>query len=51
MKSTLEMGTEKEYFVPVVEIHIFDCEKDILCMSTEGKDNDFGAGDLSGFVD
>ena len=49
MKSTLKTEIEKEYFVPVVEIHIFDCENDILCMSTEGNDNEFGAGDLGDF--
>ena len=49
MKSTLKMGTEKEYFVPVVEILMFDCEKDILCMSTESNDNEFSTGDLGDF--
>lgn len=49
MESTLELGTEKKYSVPVVEILLFD-NKDIVCLS-EGNDNDFDAGDLGGFVD
>jgi hypothetical protein len=48
MKSTFDIGMEKEYSIPTVEIVMFS-SADILCMSTEGNDNDFDAGDLGDF--
>ena len=41
----------KSYLAPIVEIYRLDEAKDILCMSNEANDNEFGAGGLGGFVD
>lgn len=49
MERTLDGVTKKnEYLAPIVDVYRLDC-KDILCMSTEGKDNDFDASGLGNF--
>ena len=52
MKDILEYIEGKGvYFTPTVEVQYLDTDKDVLCMSSEGNDNDFGAGGLDGFLD
>ena len=50
MKSTLELGAEKKkYFVPTVEVFVFDSNI-LLSLSTEEKnDNEFDAGEMGNF--
>lgn len=43
MKGEFELGVKKTYVVPTVENHTV-APRDILCMSNEANDNDFGAG-------
>ena len=45
-----ELDVKKTYVVPTIENHIV-APKDILCMSSEANDNDFGAGGFDGFID
>ena len=49
MKSTLEFNKKNEYLTPTVEICLLTYGKDVLCMSTESKDNDFDAGEMGSF--
>lgn len=50
MKSTLELGAEKQkYFVPIVEVLTFN-RIDVLCLSKdENYDNEFDAGEMGNF--
>ena len=50
MKSTLELGAEKKkYFLPTVEVFVFDSNI-LLSLSTEEKnDNEFDAGGMGNF--
>lgn len=41
-------GKECGYSAPIIEITVFDIDKDILCMSNESYDNDYDAGGLFG---
>jgi hypothetical protein len=50
MKSALELGTEKKkYFLPTVEVFVFDSNILLSLSSEEGNDNDFDAGGLGSF--
>lgn len=51
MKKLTMCSTQKDYCAPIVDVYYLDKAKDILCMSSEANDNDFGAGDLGGFTD
>jgi hypothetical protein len=50
MASTMKLKEEKrEYFVPVIELYLFN-QLDVLCMSKdEGFDNEFDAGEMGNF--
>ena len=48
MEKTNKGIEPKGYLAPIVEIYRLDETKDILCMSDEYYDNDFGAGGLFG---
>ena len=43
MKGEFELGVKKKYVVPTIESHAIEA-RDVLCMSNEANDNDFGAG-------
>lgn len=45
----MDNENRKTYALPVVEITYFHAEKDVLCMSSEGNDNDFDAGGMGEF--
>ena len=53
VKNVINFFSKKEYFKPNVEITVFDCEQDVIRVSGDANDNDFGAGGLKdgGFVD
>ena len=51
MEKTNKGIEPKGYLAPIVEIYRLDETKDILCMSNESYDNNFGAGELGGFTD
>ena len=55
MKSAFLHGQDKkEYIKPIVEFLFINNSVDVICNSqtmNEGNDNDFGAGDLGGFLD
>ncbi len=51
MEEMKDKTLKKGYYSPSVDAYYFDKTKDILCMSNESNDNDFGAGDLGGFTD
>ena len=51
MKEIIKGIIQKDYRTPIVEVYRLDDMKDILCMSNESNDNEFGAGGLGGFVD
>ena len=46
----MEIVLKKAYLAPSVEIYKLDSSKDVVCLSSENKDNDFGAGDLGDFL-
>lgn len=48
MEKTNKGIETKGYLAPIVEIYRLDEAKDILCMSNESNDNNFGAGGLFG---
>ena len=50
----VEIVEKKAYFEPTVEIVEFNTDEDVICNSqitNESNDNEFGAGDLNGFLD
>ena len=49
MESTLVFSKKNAYLEPTLEICLLAYGKDVLCMSTEGKDNDYDAGGLGEF--
>ena len=51
MDNAVKFGLKKAYLAPIVDVCELDFTKDVLCMSSEGKDNDFGAGDLGDFLE
>ncbi len=51
MEKMIKSIMRKEYCSPNVDVYDLDETKDILCMSNEANDNEFGAGGLGGFVD
>lgn len=51
MEEKMKSMMQKGYRTPIVDIYLLDQAKDVLCMSTERNDNDFGAGDMSDFLD
>ena len=53
MKNIFNVSSKKEYFEPIVEIAIFDLLQDVIRVSGDANDNDFGAGGLTqgGFAD
>ena len=50
MATTMKLEMKKrEYFVPVIELYIFN-QLDVLCMSKdESYDNEFDAGEMGNF--
>jgi hypothetical protein len=50
MKGEKELDVKKNYVVPTVVSRCVE-PKDVLCMSNEANDNDFGAGGFGGFID
>lgn len=55
MKSAFSQGVlKKKYLEPEIEVLIINISQDVICNSqetNEEKDNNFGAGDLGGFLD
>lgn len=46
-KPDIEFNEKKcRYLSPLIEISVFEVDKDILCMSKESYDNEFDAGGL-----
>jgi len=51
MKGIMEGFADKgKYTSPELDIFIWNSARDVLCMSSEGKDNDFDAGGLGDFT-
>ena len=51
MKGVMEGFADKgKYTSPELDIFIWNSVRDVLCMSSEGKDNDFDAGGLGNFT-
>lgn len=51
MRKEFFLLTKKNYIVPSVEILTFDLEQDVIRVSGDDNDTNFGAGGLGGFVD